>query len=105
MADPDLVDELRRTVSDLLDQMAAATEDRRFRSAAAMVRGQRGGRRKYDDSKPLEYAETLLAMNAATTVNRACEMTAIVFAPAHQVETMRDRLRRKLRTKLVKSKD
>lgn len=96
---------LRDQVAALLDEMAEAAGDARFRSASAMVRGGRGGRRSKDDSKALEYAAGLLSMRMVNSKYRACEMAAVMFAPSHQVETMRDRLRRKLRTKPVKSED
>lgn len=94
------VDSLRATIAGLLDEMADAAGDKRFRSAAAMVRGNPAGRQRKDDAQALEYAEALLAMGAASSPHRACAMTAEVFAPSEQVEAMRDRIRKKLRTKL-----
>lgn len=105
MADPDLVENLRGQVASLLNEMADATDDARFRSAAAMLKGKPTGRRQCDDSQALDYARALLATKIAPSVYRACTMAAVLFAPSHQVETMRDRLRKKFRTKLVKSED
>ncbi len=98
MADPEHVDTLRDTVAHLLDEMAAATADARFRSAAAMVRGARGGRRGKDDTQALEYARALQAVKAAPSRHRAAEMAAVLFASNDEVEAMRDRIHRKLRT-------
>jgi hypothetical protein len=105
VADSSQADEFRGTVAKLLEDMAAATRDARFSSAAAMVRGRRNGRRCRDDTKALDYAAALLAMKAATSPYKACEMAAVMFAPEHQVATMRDRLRRKFRTQIFKSED
>lgn len=96
---------LRATVAELLEEMAEATGDGRFRTAAAMVRGARGGRRAKDDTEALQYAAGLFNANLVESRHRACEMAAVLFAPSHQVETMRDRLRRKLRRELFKSED
>ncbi len=101
----DPVEELRTTVAGLLEEMAAEAGDNRFRAAAAMIRGRRPGRQRKDDTAALEYAASLITMGLATSIHRACERAAIMFAPSHQVETMRDRLRRKLRTKLIMSED
>lgn len=85
--------------------LASSTGDGRFKVAAAILAGKRPGRRPTDDSSALSYAEGLVRSGLVSNIHKACERAAELFAPTHQVETTRDRLRRKLRTKLNTSQD
>jgi hypothetical protein len=96
---------LREANADFLDYLAAQFNDGRFRSAAAMLRGNRSGRRLSADNDALTYAERLLRLGIARSANDAARMAAKIYAPTHYHEAMQDRIRKKLRTKLVKSKD
>lgn len=98
------LDRLRAETSDFLDYMGSQVDDARFRSAAAMLRGKKAGRPSVDDETALQLAESYLKSGIARTVHRAATLAAL-YKPSHQVDTTRDRLRRKLRTKLNKSED
>jgi hypothetical protein len=93
----------RERLAELCRVFAARTGDGRLRTAAAILSGKKPGRRPIDDEKALAYVATLLKTGIAESEHDACERAAIVYAPAHQVETMRDRLRRKFRTQPIKS--
>lgn len=99
------LDRLRAETSDFLEYMGSQVNDARFRSAAAMLRGKRAGRPSVDDAAALQQAESYLATGIARTAYEAATFAARYYAPSHQVETMRDRLRKKLRRKLIKSED
>lgn len=86
---------LRADTAALLEGFAMLFEDGRFATAAAHLRGNRGGRRPIDDGKALAYARRLLDTGFAKSAHEACQRAAILFAPAHHVEAMRDRLRKK----------
>lgn len=79
--------------------MAELTGDGRWRRAAGVLLGTNVGRREVDDAAALRYARGLMAAGIANSPHRASSMAAQMFAPPHQVETVRDRLRRKLRRK------
>lgn len=95
----------RHRIADLCAALAERSGDGRFQTAAAILRGNRAGRRPTDDAKPLIYAEGLLRAGLEASTHKACERAAELYAPPHQVETTRDRLRKKLRTKLINSED
>ncbi|QBK30775.1 hypothetical protein [Roseitalea porphyridii] len=105
MSTDDATAKLRADAADLLEVTARLFEDGRFASAAAMLRGERAGRRPVDDARPLAYAERLLRTGVAGSANRAAEMAAAYFATESGFEATRDRLRKKLRTKLNNSED
>ncbi len=96
---------LRQANADFLDYLAAQFDDGRFRSAAAMLRGKRAGRRLSSDNDPLTYAERLLRLGIARSANDAARMAARIYAPPPYHDAMRDRIRKKLRAKLIKSND
>ncbi|MAW87524.1 MAG: hypothetical protein CMJ42_13460 [Phyllobacteriaceae bacterium] len=87
---------LRADTADMLEVLARLFEDGRFATAAAHLRGKRPGRRQVDDGRALAFARGLLATGFARSPHDACRRAAILFAPSHQVETMRDRLRKKI---------
>lgn len=99
------VDGLRDANADFLDHLGATFGDGRFMAAAALLRGGMPGRRPVDDATALQYAETVLRVGMAASIHKACEKAAKLYAPPHQVPAMRDRLRKKLRTKLNNSED
>lgn len=96
---------MRAALADYCDQMANLTNDGRWRQAAGALRGRGAGRRPVDDEAPLAYVEALLASGMAGSLHRACGIAAQMYAASHQVDTMRDRLRRKFRTKPINSED
>lgn len=95
----DKLADLRDASADVLDHIAAAAGDVRFKTAAAVLRGRRVGRRSIDDTAALAYAEKLLRLDMVRSPHQACESAAKVFAMPHQIPAMRDRLRKKFRTK------
>lgn len=95
----DKLSELRDASADMLCHIADKLDDGRFRAAAAILRGRRVGRRSIDDTAALAYAEKLLRLDMVRSPHQACESAAKVFAMPHQIPAMRDRLRRKFRTK------
>jgi hypothetical protein len=96
---------LREANAEFLDFLAGQFNDGRFRSAAAMLRGHRAGRQPIQDDEALVYAERLLRLGFARSANDAARQAANIYASSSYRDAARDRLRRKLRTKLVKSKD
>lgn len=95
---PDL--DIAERIARLCRAVADRTGDGRLRTASAILTGKRSGRKATDDSKALDYAESLFKTGMASSIYKACESAATIYAPMHQVKTMRDRLRKKLRTKL-----
>lgn len=91
----DCTKRLRSDTADMLDELSRVFEDGRFAAAASYLRGKRAGRRPVNDTKALSYARGLLATGIARSAYDACARAAIFYAPSHQVETMRDRLRKK----------
>ena len=96
---------VRLALANYCGLMADLTEDGRWRSAAGMLIGKRAGRRPVNDDAALRYARALMAAGVARSTHRACLMAAQMYAPLHQVETVRDRLRKKLRRGLNVSED
>lgn len=94
---------LREANADFLNHLATTLGDGRFRAAAAMLRGAKPGRPAIDDTKALELAESLIKTGVSPSVHKACTRAAKMLGTSLQVETTRDRLRKKLRTKLFKS--
>jgi len=90
-------------IAKLCRAVAERTGDGRLRTAAAILTGKHSGRKATDDTRALEYAEGLFKTGVARSLHRACERAAQLYAPAHQIDTMRDRLRKKLRRQLDKS--
>lgn len=98
-------DTLRDSNADWLDHLAERLEDPRYRTAAAMLRGSSPGRRPTDDDKALNYAMALLSTGIARSANDAAKRTARLFSEPHYSSAATDRLRKKLRAKLIKSND
>jgi hypothetical protein len=96
---------MRKALAAYCAAMADLTEDGRWKAAAGILTGERAGRAPVDDVAPLRYAQALLAAGAVRSIYRACTVAAQIYAPAHQTETMRDRLRRKFRTQPIMSGD
>lgn len=90
---------MRLSLADYCHAMADLTLDGRWRAAAGILTAERAGRAPVDDAAALRYASALLTAGAARSIYRACAMAAQTYAPAHQVDTTRDRLRRKFRSK------
>lgn len=87
---------VRSGIADLCELLAVRLDDGRFKSAAAMLRGNKSGRRKIDDAPMIRYAQGLLASGLAKSPHRACEQAAILYCRSHEVASTRDRLRKKL---------
>lgn len=99
------VAELRAANADFLDHLGGMFGDGRFRAAAALLRGRRAGRPPVDDASAVAYAEKLIRSGIAKSSNSAADMAAKVFSPPHYHSATKDRIRRKLMAKLIKSKD
>lgn len=93
------LDKLRLTIAEMLVWLANVSHDGRFSTGAAMLRGRQPGRCRIDDSRHLEMVEQLQVTGIARSRHDACTIVATMSAPAHQVDTMRRRLMRKLRRK------
>jgi hypothetical protein len=98
------VAELRDANADWLDHLAERLEDSRFRSAAAMLRGNPPGRRAADDEKAVNHAMRLLQTGFAQSSHDAARKAARLYAEPHYMRAATDRIRKKLRSKLIKSK-
>ena len=88
---------MREALAGYCTAMWELTGDARWRRAAGVLTGAHPGRREVDDEAALRYARGLMSAGVAKSPYRASAIAAELFAPPHQVETCRDRLRRKLR--------
>lgn len=93
--EPEVTAKLLANTALVLERCAKVFGDGRFATAAAHLRGNKAGRRKINDTAALAYAESLLATGVAKSVHDACLRSAVMYAPEHQVDTVRDRLRKK----------
>lgn len=105
MTQPIDTETMRHALADYCRGMAELTGDGRWSAAAGLLTGKRGGRHPQDDGAALQYAREALRLGLASSANSAALMAARFFARPHQLDTMRDRIRKKLRRELVKSKD
>lgn len=96
---------MRIATASVCQEMADITNDGRWRAAARILLGRKSGRSQIDDTAALRYVAVMMATGAARSVHHACSIAAQMYAPQHQIETMRDRLRRKFRTQPIKSED
>ncbi len=99
------VDRVRLVMVGLLQAIGDLFGDARYVSAAGILRGKGAGRKPIDDEKRLALVQSMLNTQVARSIHRACELVAEFDAPSGQVETVRDRLRRKFRRKLNESGD
>ena len=97
------VDRVRLVMVGLLQAIGDLFGDGRYLSAAGALRGKGAGRRPIDDRKRLALVQTMLDTQVARSIHRACELVAEFDARSGQVETVRDRLRRKFRRKSIES--
>jgi len=79
--------------------LGSQTGDRRFIEAARRLEGKPLGRRTIDDTAALEYAKALLDTKMAASPHEACCRAAVLFSGTQQIETARERLRKKFRRK------
>ena len=100
---PKAADRVRELMVALLQAIGDVFGDARYLSAAGALRGKGAGRKPIDDSKRLALVQSMLNTQVARSIHRACELVAEFDAPSGQVETVRDRLRRKFRRKSIKS--
>jgi hypothetical protein len=87
---------IRSSIAAICLEFARLSGDGRFNAAAAMLQGKRSGRRCLDDSAALAYAEKLLSTGIARTRRQAALKSAKIHASGRQVQTMAERLRKKL---------
>ena len=95
---PDPAAALLAIAGDMLDHMAHLTSDPRFKHARAILSGAPIGRRLIDDSQALLMAHSLVDAGLVKSRNAACIRAAKFYAPSNQVDSMRARLMRKLRS-------
>ena len=102
---PEAADRVRQLTVRLLEAIGDLFGDARYLSAAGALRGKGAGRKAIDDSRRLALVQSMLNTQVARSIHRACELVAEFDAPSGQVETVRDRLRRKFRRNSIKSGD
>ena len=82
----DALEALRRSSAEMLDVLAAETNDSRFRIAAGILRGAKGGRKPVDDAGALAYAEAQLEAGLVKSRHAACRRAAWLFADSDEDE-------------------
>ena len=90
----------RARIAALAAELAEVTGDMRFRLAAGVLRGKRGGRPPIDDLAALAFAESLIDAGLTRSRNAACRRAASMYSAGRdKIDITRARLARKLRRK------